>query len=143
MSSLKVVCKHCQNVNTLLLKESYKKALCGSCKHSLLETKPYELDEKNFDYTIVNTSIPVVVDFWAPWCGPCKMFAPTFEQTARNYPLKAFFAKVNTEKEQILASKYNIRSIPTLVIFKDGKEVHRASGALDQERLNYLINSFI
>lgn len=121
-------------------KEFYLKANCGSCKNSLLETHPIELNEENFDHVIVNSDIPVIVDFWAPWCGPCKMMAPIFNETATKYPLKALFAKVNTEEHQALGAKYGIRSIPTIVIYKAGSEIKRVSGALDPLRLSNLVN---
>ncbi len=140
MSKLNVVCPHCKKVNAIPLKDSYAKANCGECKKSLLDTSPIELDESNFDHVIVNSDIPVIVDFWAPWCGPCKMFAPIFTQTAEKYPLKALFVKVNTELHQSLGSRFNIKSIPTLVVFKQGIEKKRVSGALDPLRLSNLVN---
>jgi len=140
---MRVVCPHCHSVNNIPQKDSYKKANCGKCKKSLLETAPIELTGSNFDEVVVNSDIPVIIDFWAPWCGPCKMMAPNFEQSAKNFPLKTLFAKVNTENEQQLGTRFGIRSIPTLIIFKDGKEVHRASGALSQEQLNSLVKQFI
>ena len=140
---MRVVCPHCKGVNNVPKKESYKKANCGKCKESLLDTKPIELTTNNFDEVIVNSDIPVIVDFWAPWCGPCKMMGPNFEKSAKNFPLKTLFTKVNTENEQNIGAKFGIRSIPTLIIFKDGKEVHRVSGALDESNLNNLVSQFI
>ena len=136
---MRIVCPHCFSVNNVPQKESYKKANCGKCKNSLLDTKPIELTERNFDEVIVNSDIPVIVDFWAPWCGPCKMMGPVFEQTATQFPLKTLFVKVNTENEQNLGARFGIRSIPTLMIFKNGKEVERISGALDATSLNSLV----
>ncbi|GGD33541.1 thiol disulfide reductase thioredoxin [Malaciobacter pacificus] len=140
MSKLNIVCPHCKKVNSIPKKDSYSKANCGSCKNSLLDTTPIELDESNFDHVIVNSDIPVIVDFWAPWCGPCKMFAPIYNEVSQKYPLKALFTKVNTEAEQNLGAKFGIRSIPTLIIYKNGVEVKRVSGALDPLRLSNLIN---
>ena len=140
---MRVVCPHCLSVNNVPVKDSYKKANCGKCKESLLDTHPIELTNTNFDEVIVNSDIPIIVDFWAPWCGPCKMFGPVFEKSANNYPLKALYVKVNTETQQELGSRFGIRSIPTLMIFKDSKEVHRMSGALDEVSLNNLVKQFI
>lgn len=140
MSKINVVCPSCQKVNAIPRKDSYSKANCGSCKNSLLDTHPIDLDESNFDHVIVNSDIPVIVDFWAPWCGPCKMMAPIFNETATKYPLKALFAKVNTEEHQNLGAKYGIRSIPTLIVYKAGVEVKRVSGALDPLKLSNLVN---
>jgi len=140
---MRVVCPHCLAVNNVPQKDSYKKANCGKCKNSLLDTKPIELTSTNFDEVIVNSDIPVIVDFWAPWCGPCQMMAPNFEASAKNFPLKALYAKVNTENEQMLGAKFGIRSIPTLMVFKNGQEVHRVSGALQTQQLNELTQAFI
>jgi len=143
MSKVKVVCPNCLKINSILKKDSYKKANCGSCGNSLLDTTPIELNDSNFDHVVVNSEIPVIVDFWAPWCGPCKMMAPVFKEVAKKYPLKAMFAKVNTEDQQNLGAKYSIRSIPTLIIYKNGKEIKRVSGALDPQTLTNLVDQFI
>jgi thioredoxin 2 len=140
---MRVVCPHCLSVNNVPKKDSYKKANCGRCKKSLLDTKPIELTDSTFDEVVVNSDIPVIVDFWAPWCGPCQMMAPNFEKAATKFPLKTLFTKVNTENEQNLGARFGIRSIPTLIIFKDGKEVYRNSGALDENSLNKLVSQFL
>jgi thioredoxin 2 len=139
---MRVVCPHCLSVNNVPQKESYKKANCGKCKKSLLDTKPIEVTDANFDEVVVNSDIPVIVDFWAPWCGPCKMMGPVFEKTATKFPLKALFVKVNTENEQNLGARFGIRSIPTLMVFKGAKEVHRISGALDEASLSNMVSQF-
>jgi len=140
---MRTICPHCKEVNNVPKKDTYKKALCGKCKNSLLDNKVIELDNSNFDEIIVNSDIPVIVDFWAPWCGPCKMMAPTFASVAQNYPIKTVFAKVNTENEPNLGARFNIRSIPTLIVFKNGQEVQRVSGALDSVNLQNLVNSHL
>ncbi len=139
---MRVICPHCLAVNNVPQKESYKKANCGKCKQSLLDTKPIELTNSNFDEVVVNSDIPVIVDFWAPWCGPCKMMAPNFERAATQFPLKALFSKVNTENEQNLGARFGIRSIPTIIVFKNGLEVERVSGALDVNALVSLTSKY-
>ena len=104
-------------------KDSYKKANCGKCKKSLLDTKPINLRDTNFDEVVVNSDLPVIVDFWAPWCGPCKMVGPVIEELAEDFDGKAKICKVNTDEEQDIAVKYGIRSIPTILFFKDGELV--------------------
>ncbi len=138
-----IICPHCLSVNNVPKKESYSKANCGKCKNSLLETKPVNLTESNFDEVLVNSDIPVIVDFWAPWCGPCKIMSPTFEKVSTGYPLKVLFTKVNTQEEQNLGAKFGIRSIPTLAIFKNGKEIERVSGALDEQNLKMFISKHL
>ncbi|WP_206732153.1 thioredoxin TrxC [Halarcobacter bivalviorum] len=143
MDKINIVCPHCLKVNKIPKKESYAKANCGSCKNSLLDTTPINLDESNFDHVVVNSEIPVIVDFWAPWCGPCKMMSPIFNEVSQKYALKALFVKVNTEEQQNLGAKYQIRSIPTLIVYKNGNEVKRVSGALDPLRLSNLVNEHL
>lgn len=143
MDKINIVCPHCLKVNKIPKKKSYAKANCGSCKNSLLDTTPINLDESNFDHVVVNSEIPVIVDFWAPWCGPCKMMSPIFNEVSQKYALKALFVKVNTEEQQNLGAKYQIRSIPTLIVYKNGNEVKRVSGALDPLRLSSLVNEHL
>ena len=143
MEKIKVVCPHCDKVNAIPNKESYTKVNCGHCKNSLLDTKPIQLNDSNFDLHLVNSDIPVVLDFWAPWCGPCKMMGPALEAAAKSFPLKVRFAKLNTEEFQAPSAKFGIRSIPTMIVFKDGKEVARQSGALSVEQIKQWVASIV
>ena len=104
---------------------------CGHCGAPLLEGKPVELDAARFDAVVARSDLPGVVDFWAPWCGPCRAMAPMFEQAAGRLATSVRFAKVNTDAEPGIATRYAIRAIPTLVLFRNGKEVKRSSGAMD------------
>jgi len=130
MNKITVVCPHCGGVNAIPIKESYTKAACGHCKGSLLDTKPISLNSSSFDKLMMNDERLIIADFWAPWCGPCKSMAPSFEEAARSFPLKALFVKINTENEQQLASRFGIRSIPTVIAFKNNRIVDQFSGAL-------------
>ena len=133
METIIVACPHCKALNKLPKKESYKKAVCGVCKGNLLDNKPIKINSaEEFNKIISNVTIPVIVDFWAVWCGPCQMFAPTFEKVAKEFPLKANFLKVNTEEVPQIAAQFGIRSIPTIVAIKEQKEIDRAMGALDE-----------
>lgn len=133
--NINVVCPHCLKVNRIPKKDSYAKANCGGCKQSLLDAKPVSVDADTLATFVANSDIPVIVDFWAPWCGPCLQMAPAFEEVAKEMPLKAQFLKVNTEEQRALGAQYQIQSIPTIIAFKGGKEVDRVSGALQSLQL--------
>jgi thioredoxin 2 len=129
--SLHVVCPHCAAVNRVAAARLGDGPVCGQCKRPLFVGAPLPLTAANFDRQIGRTDLPVVVDFWAPWCGPCRTMAPTFAQAAVDLEPAARFAKLDTEAEQQLAARFNIRSIPTLAVFKGGREIARHSGAID------------
>lgn len=101
------------------------------------------LSQQNFDSEVINSSIPVLVDFWAPWCGPCKMIAPVVEELAREYQGKVKIVKLNTDENLTIASKYQITSIPTLMIFKSGKPVQRIIGFKSRNELKKVIDSVL
>lgn len=140
---IKILCSHCKKINAIPADREIKKANCGNCSNSLLETHPVSVDAEGFRKYIQNSDIPVVVDFWAPWCAPCRMMAPNFEEAAKRFPLKASFIKVNTEEYPQISQQFGIRGIPTIIIFKNGAEVHRVSGALDSNSIIQLVNNFI
>ncbi len=128
---VELVCPSCFTVNRVPNERLDQQPKCGKCGVPLQQGLPVNLDTAQFDRFINRNGLPVLVDFWADWCGPCKMMAPAFKQSAAEMASKVSFAKVETEAEQSLAARYNIRSIPTLVLFRQGKEVGRMSGALD------------
>lgn len=127
--SLHIVCPHCHKTNRLKTADLGSDAHCGQCHQTLFKAHPVALSESNFDAHIGRNHIPVLVDFWAPWCGPCRMMAPAFEQAAGLLEPQMRLAKVNTEEAQQLAARFNIRSIPTLALFVNGREVARQAGA--------------
>ena len=135
--SIHIVCPSCDSINRLPAEKLTASGKCGKCKNPLFTGEVIELNAGNFNKHISRNDVPVLVDFWAPWCGPCKMMAPVFAQAAQQLQPRFRVAKVNTEVEQQLAAQYQIRSIPTLAIFKQGKEVARTAGAMD---LHNLIN---
>lgn len=125
-----IVCHHCRGINRVpgtRLREGPK---CGQCHMPLFTGHPIALTVADFDVHATRNDIPLVVDFWAPWCGPCRMMAPAYEQAAKILEPHVRLAKVNTEEEQALGARFGIQSIPTIILLRRGHEVDRQSGAL-------------
>lgn len=133
MQEIKVVCPHCTHVNSVIRQEHYEKADCSSCEKSLLDTTPIALTDENFEHFATNSDIPVVVDLWATWCGPCKVMAPIFEEVAKEFPLQARFVKVDTDEEEVTSNRFKLISIPTFVVLKNNKAVAHKLGASSKE----------
>ena len=128
--SLHIVCPHCHTTNRVRKDDLSAAPDCGKCKSPLFNARPVALDEEGFERHVGRSDIPVLVDFWAPWCAPCRQMAPAFEQAAAQLEPRFRLAKVDTEQAQALSARLNVRSIPTLALFKNGREVARQAGAI-------------
>ena len=124
-------CASCATLNRVPAERIADGPVCGKCKAPLLDGKPVPVSDSTFNAAVERTELPVVVDFWAEWCGPCHAMAPGFERAAAEMKTRVRFAKVDTEAAPNTAGRFGIRSIPTMILFKDGKEAARVSGAMD------------
>ena len=140
-SSTIVVCPNCQAPNRIPSARLGDGAKCGKCKEPLFWGKPVALSDQTFDTHLQRGELPLVVDFWAPWCGPCRMMAPFFEQAAAELEPRVRFAKVNTDENPMLAQRYAISSIPTTAVFQNGREVARQPGAMNLPQLKHWLSS--
>lgn len=135
-----VACAACGRLNRVDLARAADRPKCGACGRPIALDRPLHLTDDSFDRVLADAPVPVVVDFYADWCGPCKMMAPVFEKSAAERMGGVLFAKVDTDRNPRVAQRFNIASIPTLITFRGGRETARRMGALPKQQLDALVD---
>jgi len=138
--NIRLVCPHCNTINQFASARLSDNPKCAQCKNALMRGEPVAVNSESLNRHIQQSGVPVLVDFWAPWCGPCQSFTPIYNSFARNAEPNLRLLKVDTDANQAAAGQYGIRSIPTLALFKAGKELARVSGAMNQIQLQQWVN---
>ncbi len=136
-------CQFCSTWNRIDVSRAQDRPKCGNCSKPMLLDRPLMLDDDSFARTVAESAVPVLVDFYADWCGPCKMMAPAVDQLAANYAGRAIIAKVNTDHSQIATQPFGIRGIPTTIVFSGGKEAARQSGAMPYQMLASMVDGVL
>lgn len=139
---MQLQCPHCQKTNRIPDERIADAPTCGACGKAIF-SGVHALDSATLAAVLSQNTVPVMIDFWAPWCGPCLGFAPTYAAAAQKFGGKLIFAKIDTQAQEALGARYNIRSIPTLAVFKGTQELGRVSGALPPKQLEEMIQKFI
>lgn len=142
-SNINIVCPHCLEVSSVEKKESYTSSICTKCGDSLLDAKPINANAVILEHFMKNSDLPIVVDFWAPWCGPCISMAPHFEKAALAMPLEAQFLKINNDNEQTLGSDFLIKTIPAVLMIREGKEIARFTGMRSSKQIQKWVKQYI
>ncbi len=142
-SNINIVCPHCLEVSSVDKKESYTSSICTKCGDSLLDAKPINANAVILEHFMKNSDLPIVVDFWAPWCGPCISMAPHFEKAALAMPLEAQFLKINNDNEQTLGSDFLIKTIPAVLMIREGKEIARFTGMRSSKQIQKWVKQYI